>query len=117
MTELSNDAFHAFAMCDIAEERQRQEDLWGRQDWPSAYTPAGIAVQSESLLRNLCKAATADGTCTWEHIAAEEFAEAVAAPNDMRRREELVQLAAVVVAWIECIDRRAAKVKIADREV
>lgn len=46
---------------------------------------------------------------TWTDIALEEFCEAVEAPDDEQRRKELVQLAAVVFAWIEDIDKRSKR--------
>jgi NTP pyrophosphatase (non-canonical NTP hydrolase) len=50
--------------------------------------------------------------CTWTAILAEEVGEAAQAslPREFGRkgnvRQELVQVAAVAVAWIECLDRR-----------
>jgi hypothetical protein len=49
-----------------------------------------------------------EGTTTWKHILREEFLEAMAEEDPEQLREELVQVAAVAVAWIEAIDRRAA---------
>jgi hypothetical protein len=56
-----------------------------------------------------CDQAHARGELTWAHVAVEELCESVDAPDDVQRREELVQLAAVCVAWIESIDRRLGK--------
>ncbi len=50
------------------------------------------------------------GVLTWADIALEEFAEAISARNEFDRREELVQLAAVIMQWIECIDRHTVHV-------
>jgi malonyl CoA-acyl carrier protein transacylase len=45
---------------------------------------------------------------TWEHILTEEHYEAMAEEDPTRLREELIQVAAVAVAWVEAIDRRHA---------
>jgi hypothetical protein len=42
---------------------------------------------------------------TWAHILTEEFYEALAEADPEKLREELVQVAAVAVAWVECLDR------------
>jgi NTP pyrophosphatase (non-canonical NTP hydrolase) len=75
---------------DVSNERARQDAKWGEQNHD-------------------------DGT--WGLILGEEFGETCEAalavafgnadPN--RVREELVQVAAVAVAWIECIDRRTGR--------
>lgn len=95
---------------EIAAERARQDAKWGEQNWPSvidANRAIWPALAQEA--KDECDQAMRDGTCTFMHIAYEEFAEVGAAPDDVARRAELVQLAAVCVQWIEAIDRRAAK--------
>lgn len=62
-------------------------------------------IPTEELAKDLCEEAARVGVTTWAHIAVEELSEAVSAPNDTERRKELIQLAAVVVSWIECLDR------------
>ncbi len=57
----------------------------------------------------MCDVADRLGKLTWTHIAVEELAEAVEAAvihgeHSTELREELVQLAAVVFAWIESVD-------------
>jgi hypothetical protein len=72
---------------DVIHERERQLERWGVQDHD-------------------------DGT--WSLILGEEYGEACQAalqhsssdPTDLRA--ELVQVAAVAVAWIDCLDRRAS---------
>lgn len=105
---------------EIAAERARQDAKWGEQNHPNvnpvlardpAIQPYQIAVFHEVptafLARNLCDERHGRGTGSWTDIAVEEFAEAVEKfADDKACREELVQLAAVLVAWIECIDRR-----------
>lgn len=71
---------------DVADERARQDEKWGEQNHDD---------------------------CCWATILGEEFGEACQASLHIRfgsatvelLRDELVQVAAVAVAWIECIDR------------
>lgn len=93
-------------------ERQRQVAKWGEQNHPSIDRSAGSPTQAERdhamrLAREECDRAAAEGRVTWEHIAKEEFKEALATMTTSELRAELVQTTAVLVAWIECIDRNA----------
>lgn len=45
---------------------------------------------------------------TWMHVAREAFFSALEETDEIELRERLVWLAAVVLAWIEAIDRRRA---------
>lgn len=45
------------------------------------------------------------GSIAWTDIMLERFSDAVAAPDEFRRREDLVQIAAIAMEWIESIDR------------
>ena len=96
-------------------ERARQDAKWGEQNHPSVtgWSPELRAhrykIPTEPDARHMCEESFANGLGTYAHIALEEFCEAVGAADDVARRGELVQLAAVVVAWIESIDRRLAK--------
>jgi hypothetical protein len=106
---------------DISAERVKQDAKWGEQNHPSVDTVLASRVvydaqrmteeyeiPSEARAKFLCDENFRRGVGTWAHIAVEELSEAVSAEGDEVRRGELVQLAAVVVAWIECIDRRVA---------
>jgi malonyl CoA-acyl carrier protein transacylase len=92
---------------EVERERLRQDELWGEQNWSDgedAFRPAYAEVAQ--MFQELNPYRAADGTLTWSHILGEEVAEAVAESDVVKLREELVQVAAVAVAWIECIDRR-----------
>lgn len=105
------------AVEDILGERIRNRIRWGAQNHPSV-SPLAInggdvacnlhGLPTERQAKDRCERMMAARRVTWTDILLEEFAEAVSAPNDIERRAELVQVAAVVVAWIECIDRRLA---------
>jgi hypothetical protein len=96
---------------EVACERLRQDARWGEQNHPSV--PSGpdsriheiTGILRENTAKRRYSSAEESGLITWAHIAGEEISEAVYAPSDSLRRGELVQLAAVIVAWIECIDR------------
>jgi hypothetical protein len=102
---------------EIQAERARQDAKWGQQDHPSI--PPILAdrhptrwceeyeIPTEERAKFMCQTAAKRGECTFTHIAVEELSEAVECKDDAERRGELVQLAAVIVQWIQAIDRRA----------
>jgi len=66
-------------LSEILTERERQDQKWGEQDHESLY---------------------------WLAILTEEIGEvAQAILNGKRVRPEVVQVAAVALAWLECIER------------
>ena len=108
---------------EVAAERVRQNAKWGEQNHPSVDpTLMGrhdgcdaqrmaeeYEIPTATRAKFLCQNAAQIGECTWAHIAVEELCEAVEAgvESDAACRAELVQTAAVLVAWIERIDRAA----------
>lgn len=91
---------------EVAAERKRQDAQWGEQNHPSVDPGhAWYSCRDEGSAKSDCELATMMGRLTWGHIACEELAEALHAANDTDRRAELIQLAAVIVAWCECLDR------------
>lgn len=101
----------ARVLTDVLHERARQDAKWGEQNHPDGTGPLEaidhIGVTAEHA-RKLCDQEHRAGRGTWAHIAVEELAEALEAADPADLRTELVQTAAVLVAWIEAIDRRAA---------
>lgn len=95
----------------IIVERDRQFQLWGEQNPPPH---SGGAVQhlgmSEEEAKKLVDDLMEGGSITWADIAFEEFAEALDAPTKNDRIGELVQLAAVIVSWIEAEMRNVEEV-------
>lgn len=108
---------------EIDTERGRQDAKWGEQNHPMVGQAArrGFVVpQVEASRLLLPSAGSAREFCDHEHrigcgtytsIAVEELAEFVEAcvlhgEASDEAREELVQTAAVLVAMIECIDRK-----------
>lgn len=92
-------------LSEVFEERARQDEKWGEQNHPDG-TGGPLDVHVVETYKFLCERATANGSLRWQHILQEEVAE-VCAATGQDLRGELIQVAAVCVAWVECIDRRA----------
>jgi hypothetical protein len=109
-------------LAEILAERTKQDEKWGQQNHPSldrvlldrvgGCTPERMAehynIPPAWRARNICDGRAKLGQCTWADILVEEVSEAVEAgviADPATMREELVQSAAVIVAWIESIDR------------
>lgn len=107
---------------EVLKERARQDAKWGEQNHPDLspeFDGAEVGEVHEEMGVLLADDAKAQverrarrGALGYADIALEEFAEAIeaAALRDTKAlRTELIQTAAVLVAWVECIDRRTAK--------
>lgn len=93
---------------EILGERIKQDVRWGEQNHPFTTLEAGQAKGIADYLRHVCDQSAISGTTNWLEILEEEVYEAIAeaAAGDKEKfREELIQVAAVVVAMIECLDR------------
>lgn len=109
-------------IAEVMHEREAQDLKWGEQNHASVdmrlalrSNPAHrLALEYEIPTEERAKfneqTAAKRGETTWAHIAIEELAEAVGCGHDdVKRRAELVQMAAVIFAWIDCIDRHKGK--------
>lgn len=96
------------ALTDVLNERVRQQDKWGEQNHEDG-TGNLCFVSEADFRRARCESAFADGVGTWTDILLEEVWEALAERDPEKLREELVQVAAVAVSWVEALDRRASK--------
>jgi len=108
---------------DIRSERERQEKKWGQQthpcldqtliNRPGGSTPERMClfyeIPSEIRAKFMCDNSFKNNKGTYAHIALEEFSEVVSEFDPGKRRVELVQLAAVCVAWVESLDRQLNK--------
>lgn len=97
----------------VAAERQRQEARYGDANkstqsgtgpetrWLLPYTRDGAAdIQAD--LRSDYEDYEAEAPVTWAHLVREEVAEAFELPEgDPRLVDELVQVAALCVSWVE----------------
>lgn len=106
---------------EVLQERRDQYAKHGEQDHPSFYQvflDAPAATEPEWMTeryglptaahaRNATEFARSRGNLNWAHILVEELAEAIEAgvSSEQQLRDELVQIAAVAVAWIESLDR------------
>lgn len=90
----------------IAGERLLQDQKWGEQNHIDG--TGGNQVTAD-LARMVCQQAAKFGQLTWRQVLDEEVQEAFAESDPARLRAELVQVAAVAVAWIESIDRRDSR--------
>ncbi len=114
-------------MAEVDNERARQNLKWGEQNHPDVHPSLSApwhpssktsllrrvaqyyAIPTARAAQQLTDEESAVGGSTWLAILVEEVAEASAeaALGDTEKlREELVQVAAVAVQWVEAIDRR-----------
>ena len=88
---------------EIDDERKRQDEKWGEQNHHDGTGP-GFARGADAR-RERCQQAAKLGLVTYRHILDEEVWEAFSETDPSKLRAELVQVAAVAVAWIEKLDR------------
>jgi len=90
-------------LADVAQERYNQTCKFGVQELPS-----GTSLENKDQAdrtKALADSHDWSGALTWADILREEVAEAMAEVDPVLLRAELVQVAAVAVAWIEALDR------------
>jgi len=94
-------------LSNILAERTSQFGKWGDQRHPdgTSQTLKYVAVACQAD----CQKAAEQDRVTWRLILEEEVAEALAEVDPAALRKELVQVAAVAVAWIEDIDSRTTE--------
>lgn len=100
----------ARACLDVIEERKRQVAEWGCQSHPDGTAKEGDGEAADQA-RLVCDSHFIAGTGTWRHILLEEVREAFAEGGGSKALEtELLQVAAVAVAWVEDLRRRRGDV-------
>lgn len=97
----------------VRAERERQENLWGEQNHPSqgGSLPADWRKQyglNAAKWKSINDERVHYGQLGWDGILLEEVFEALAEEDPEKLRAELVQSMAVILNWLECIERRAA---------
>lgn len=85
-------------------ERQAQDEIWGEQNHPDGTDKVNEVAANVTKAWN--KVFAEAGDVDWKHVLDEEVLEAFAEEDPVKLRAELVQVAAVAVAWVESIDRR-----------
>jgi hypothetical protein len=94
---------------EIEVERLQQDAKWGVQDHPIRHAGHEKQYRNDSLKATaLCNFQFRIEDGTWFEILHEEFREIFAEDTPEGQRAELVQMVAVGVAMIECIDRQPA---------
>lgn len=100
---------------EVVAERDRQDAKWGEQNHPDGTGDDRHLFRTTSretygtlcyLARSTTDRTAEQGTVTFADIFAEEVFEALAESDPVKLRAELIQTAAVAVAWVEAIDRR-----------
>jgi len=93
---------------EILHERLRQDSKYGEQNWPIVSAELSEYYKLlEPTVKLKCDTEYENGTLTWHEILKEEFVEAMDETTASLQREELIQMVAVGVAMIECIDRNS----------
>jgi predicted house-cleaning noncanonical NTP pyrophosphatase (MazG superfamily)/8-oxo-dGTP pyrophosphatase MutT (NUDIX family) len=92
----------AAVLADIAAEREAQDAKWGHQEFPDG-TGEHYTRQAQEA-KDACDSASSQDALTWRHVLTEEFFEALAESDAGRLRAELIQTAAVAVAWVQSLD-------------
>lgn len=86
-------------------ERRRQHRNLGVQNHPDGTGYIGADAEC-AVARAKYDTAKASGGLTWVDILREEVAEAFEETDPARLKVELIQVAAVALAWAEALDRR-----------
>jgi hypothetical protein len=89
----------------VLEERWRQDQKWGEQNHENGTGSESDRADAE-IAKSLTDAFFRANKGDWKLILNEEVHEAFAESDPEKLRAELIQVAAVTMAWIECIDRR-----------
>lgn len=100
--------FHAtIAVRHVLAERITQLAKWGVQHRADDTGGATLRAEADQAKRT-CQAAErfVKGGAGWRLVLAEEVAEAFAETDRARLRAELIQVAAVAIAWVEDLDTR-----------
>ena len=100
---ISGKRFRIFAEIDL--ERKRQDEKWGEQNHPMEPRNYDRKYARKVLKKLQQENDTSQEKC-WHNILSEEVIEAVLETDPKRQREEMIQMAAVAVNIIECLDRR-----------
>lgn len=100
-------AASADVLIEVDLERTEQDQRWGEQNHPDG-TGLPYDRWAADDAKTSYEIAAHRGEITWRHILREEVFEALAESDPARLRAELIQVAAVAVAWIEAIDRRSS---------
>lgn len=105
MSTLSKVSLTAKAVDAIWRERVAQDLKWGEQNHPDGTGLTLMSRYDADVARDACERAFAEGYGTFKHILIEEVYEALAESDKEALKTELIQVAAVAVAWVEKLIR------------
>lgn len=102
-------------LSEVLAERVVQDTKWGEQNHPDGTGGLHYAAMADEA-RSMCEhvAKGREGGPRWALILLEEAYEALTEADPARLRAELIQVAAVAVAWVEAIDRRPSPIGLDD---
>ena len=119
MSALDQYATTMAVLLDVLHERAEQDAKWGEQNHPDGTGPDAFVLRRTDInldlrtgyelariFRHTCDEKHKKGEGTWLDILLEEAFEASGEETPAALRRELIQVAAVAVAWVEAIDRR-----------
>ena len=92
---------------EVAAERERHREIYGAsEDWPDGTSEGYRTLRdwSEKVTEELAD----HGELTWTRVLLMDTYAALFHTDPARLRPALVRVAAVALAWIEALDRRAA---------
>lgn len=98
--QLAGDRAHSMAMIMLRVERERQMEKWGVQRHPDG-TGAEAAGTFAEQWKTVCDTKNSMDNDDWATIAAEEFFEVLAETDPDKLLNEVTQLTAVGLAWME----------------
>lgn len=93
-----------YVLKEVGIERYLQDRKWGEQNHPDGTSESAFEFQREAA-KLVCDRNFQNKCSSWVDILREEVYEAFCEVDQLKLRAELIQVAAVAVAWIECIDR------------
>lgn len=94
---------------EIKAERKWQDEKFGEQNYSmnTRFFDCGFCKTKEKFYKEINK--KEDFRFSWITVLLEEVYEAFSVKKPEKQREEMIQVAAVAVAIIECLDRKLAK--------
>jgi hypothetical protein len=99
--------FTTQALMEVRAERDRQDMKWGPQDHAMIF--ARSSTEGFDRLATYWKKENdfrvKEGLLSWDGVLLEEVAEALAETDPVKQEQELIQVAAVAVAMVECSRR------------
>lgn len=105
-----SDTSQLYIVAEVLQERVRQDAKHGlapdgRPDVALGRV-ANVQLANEAQCKRYTDFHTTAGDVAWSDILTEEVSEAYCAKSVESLREELIQVAATAIAWVEHIDRR-----------